>query len=88
MLWIIISKTPGKYYLKILTDKGYNYSVVELKFKKLEIDISKYNLFQVKSAISYLSRYEDEIDSIIIDANTNIVSILNAATVKQERSEN
>ncbi len=83
-----MSKTPEKYYLKILSDKDYNHSVVELKFQKLEIDISKYNLFQVKSAISYLSRYEDEIDSIIINANKNIGSILNPATVKQERSKN
>lgn len=83
-----MSKTPEKYYLKILSDKDYNYSVVELKFQKLKIDISKYNLFQAKSAILYLSRYEDEIDSIIINANKNIDSILNAATVKQERSKN
>ncbi|UXX79198.1 hypothetical protein N7E81_17735 [Reichenbachiella carrageenanivorans] len=83
-----MSKTQEKYYLKILSDKDYNHSVVELKFQKLEIDLSKYNLFQVKSAISYLSRYEDEIDSIIINANQNIDIILNAATVKQERSKN
>ena len=83
-----MSKKSEKYYLKILSDKDYNHSVVELKFQNLEIDISKYNLFQVKSAISYLSRHEDEIDSIIIDANKNIDSILNAATVKQERSKN
>lgn len=83
-----MKKNPEKYYLKVLSDKDYNYSVVELKFKKLDIDTSKYNIYQAKSAISYLSRYEDEIDSIIISANKNIESILNAATVKQERSKN
>jgi hypothetical protein len=81
-----MNRNPEKYYLKILTDKNYNYSNAELKFRKLKIDTSKYNLFQVKSAITYLSRYEDEIDSIIIEANENVQSILNAATVKEERT--
>jgi len=82
-----MNRNPEKHYLKILTEKSYNYSNTELKFHKLEVDTSKYNLFQIKSAIVYLSRYEDEIATIIIEANKNVQSILNAATVKEERTK-
>ncbi|MFS4484415.1 hypothetical protein ACKGJY_15480 [Hyunsoonleella sp. 2307UL5-6] len=79
-------KDPEKFYFELLTDKNYHLKTVEIKFKKLNVDTSKYNLFQVKSAIIYLSRFENEIDSIINEANNDLLSILNAATVKEERS--
>ncbi|MGH1337999.1 MAG: hypothetical protein ACRBFS_17895 [Aureispira sp.] len=75
-----------KLYLKVLKDKKYHLETVEIKFNKLEIDLTKYNLLQAKSAIVYLSRREEEIDSIIEEANNDLVSIFNAATVKEERS--
>ncbi|MEX6627616.1 hypothetical protein [Tenacibaculum salmonis] len=78
-------KDPEKLYFELLTDKNYHLKTVEIKFKKLNVDTSKYNLFQVKSAIIYLSRFENEIDSIINEANNDLLSILNAATVKEER---
>ena len=74
-----------KLYTKTIIQKHYNYNNVEAKFKKLNLDTAKYDLFQVKSAIVYLSRFENEIDSIIDDTNKNVLSILNAATVKEER---
>ena len=78
-------KDPEKLYFELLTDKNYHLETVEVKFDKLNIDTMKYNLFQVKSAIIYLSRFENEIDSIVNEANNDLLSILNAATVKGER---
>lgn len=73
-------------YNKTITQKHYHYENVEAKFQKLNVDTVKHDIFQVKSAIVYLSRFENEIDSIINHANKDVLSILNAATVKEERN--
>ncbi|RED37669.1 hypothetical protein DFQ10_1253 [Winogradskyella eximia] len=78
-------KDPEKLYFELITDKNYHLETVEIKFNKLNVDTMKYNLFQVKSAIVFLSRFENEIDSIVNKANSDLLSILNAATVKEER---
>ena len=77
--------TPEKFYDKILTDKKYDSIIVESKFLKLNIDVNKDKIFRVKSAILFLSRFQEELDSLIISANKDYESILNSATVKQER---
>jgi len=66
-------------------DKAYDSIIVESKFLKLNIDVNQDKLFRVKSAILFLSRFQEELDSLITNANTNYESILNAAVVKEER---
>lgn len=78
--------TPKKFYEKILMDKKYDSNFVESKFLKLNIDINQDKIFRVKSAILFLSRFQEELDSLIASANKDYESILNAATVKEERS--
>ncbi|MEL6557356.1 MAG: hypothetical protein AAFQ94_04180 [Bacteroidota bacterium] len=73
-------------YFDLIEERKYDKEIIEAKFVKLDFDKSKFNFFQLKSAIVYLSRFEDEIDEIIEKANNDALSILNAATVKQERS--
>ena len=75
--------TPKKFYEKMLMDKKYDSNIVESKFLKLNFDVNQDIFFRVKSAISFLSRFQEEIDLLI--ANKNYVSILNTATVKEER---
>ena len=66
-------------------DKKYDSNIVESKFLRLNIDINQDKLFRVKSAILFLSRFQEELDSLITNANKDYESILNAATVKEER---
>jgi hypothetical protein len=77
--------TPKQFYLATLAATQFDVDAVQLKFEKLRIDESKYDLFRTKSAILFLARFEAEIDSIVEQANQDIMSILNAATVKDER---
>jgi len=77
--------TSKKFYEKILIDKKYDSNIVESKFLKLNIDVNQDKIFRVKSAILFLSRFQEELDSLIANANKDYESILNAATVKEER---
>ncbi|SFW36551.1 hypothetical protein [Cellulophaga fucicola] len=80
-----MSKDLEQFYLKLVHSKNYNLEAIERKFLELKINATKYNLGKVKSAIIYLSNSEKEIGSLITTANINVLSILNAATVKEER---
>ena len=77
--------TSKKFYEKILIDKNFDSNIVESKFLKLNIDVNQDKIFRVKSAILFLSRFQEELDSLIANANKDYESILNAATVKEER---
>lgn len=74
-----------QFYLETLAHSGYNATRVERKFQKLDTCATDHQLFQLKAAILFLSGSEDEIDSLIDGANRDRASILNAATVKEER---
>ncbi|MCL5246919.1 hypothetical protein M4I21_13940 [Cellulophaga sp. 20_2_10] len=80
-----MKKDPELFYLELVRSKNYNLEVIERKFLELKIDVTKYSLYKVKSAIVFVSHFENEIDAIITIANANVLSILNAATVKEER---
>jgi len=81
-----MKKDSEKLYFDLIKEKKYDVEVTEAKFVKLDFDRNEFDFFQLKLAIVYLSRFEDEIDQIIKDTNNDVLSILNAATVKQERS--
>ncbi len=83
-----MKQTPEQLYLTTLATTQFDAEVVELKFEKLRINESEHDLFRTKSAILFLARFEDEIDSIIEHANQDVMSVLNAATVKEERGMN
>jgi hypothetical protein len=80
-----MKKDSKKLYFDLVEEKKYDLAKTEEKFTKLDFDSTKFDSFHLKSAIVYLSRFEDEIDRLIIEANKNVMSILNAATVKEER---
>ena len=73
-------------YFELIKEKAYDLETTEARFVKLNLKGTELERFQLKSAIVYLSRFEEEIDRLIEEANTDAVVILNAATVKQERS--
>ncbi len=81
-----MKKDSKQLYFDLIEKKDYDLEIVEAKFVKLDFDRIKVDFFQLKSAIVYLSRFEEEIDKIIKEANKDVLSILNAATVKEERS--
>ena len=77
--------TPKEFYIKTIEDKGYDYFEIEKKMESLTLKDSDKKIFQIKSAIVFLSRYLSEIDTIINETNSDKESVLIAATVKEER---
>ena len=72
-------------YHNLAKVKGYGIELLENKFLSLKLDVNEDVLLKVKSAIVYLSRYFDEIEYLINEANLDYLKILNSATVKEER---
>lgn len=74
-------------YKSNLELKQYNACIVEKMWAELTVDLEESKLFQVKAAILFLARTEDEIPEIIKEVNKDCESILIAATVKEERGK-
>ena len=56
--------TAKQFYDKMLIDKKYDSVIVESKLSSLNIDTNQEEIFRVKSAILFLSRFQEDIDSI------------------------
>ena len=69
-----MKKDSKKLYFDLISKKKYDLEVTEAKFMKLQFDRTKFDIFQLKSAIVYLSRFENEIDQIIENANNDVLS--------------
>jgi len=74
-----------EFYIKTIKNKGYNFDKTNNELNKLNLNLPENKLFQIKSAVVFLSRFEDEISEIVMRANVDYQSILIAATVKEER---
>lgn len=83
-----MKQTPEQFYLATLAATQFDADAVARRFEKLRINESEHDLFRTQAAILFLARFEDEIDSIVEQANEDIMAILNAATVKEERGMN
>ncbi|MEN7551360.1 hypothetical protein AAG747_25820 [Rapidithrix thailandica] len=72
-----------KLYFSIMKSKGYDADQVGEALDKLNLDFPEEKLYQIKSAIVFLSNFEREVPGLVEQANRNYQSVLNAATVKE-----
>lgn len=77
-------KTRRKYQRSI-RKKGYDPVRLAEYFYELYVDLEAEEMIRLKSAIIFLSRTEEEIESLVDLANRDHEFVLHAAEVKAER---